>query len=127
MSSPHRTHHHPIAPRSRQRGLSFIGVILLGVVIVAAFAIGGQSVPIFIEHQAIKKAAEKAAREGNTVPEVRGSFDRAAAIDDIHSIKGSDLEVTKRNDRIVVSYSYSREIPLAGPAFLVYRFQNSTK
>ncbi len=114
------------AMRTRQRGLSFIGVIFVGLIAVAAFAIGGQSVPIFIEYMAIKKAAVKAAREGSTVPEIRAAFDRAAAIDDIHSISGKDLEVTKRNDKIIVSYTYSREIALAGPAYLVYRFEEST-
>ncbi len=60
------------------------------------------------------------------MPEVRASFDRAAAIDDISSITGKDLEVTKRNDKIVVSFSYSREIALVGPAYLVYRFHEQT-
>lgn len=113
--------------RSRQRGLSFIGVIFIGLIAVAAFAIGGQSVPIFIENAAIKKAAAKAAREGHTVPEIRAAFDRASAIDDIHSISGADLEVTKRDERIIVSYAYEREVHLAGPAYLTYRFQESTK
>ncbi len=112
--------------RSRQRGLSFIGVIFIGLIAVAAFAIGGQSVPVFIEYSAIKKAAAKAARDGNTVPEIRAAFDRAAQIDDIHSVSGKDLEITKRNDKVVVSFNYSREIALAGPAYLVYRFQEST-
>ena len=93
----------------------------------AAFAIGGQSVPIFIEYMAVKKAAAKAAREGTTVPEVRAAFDRAAQIDNITSIAGKDLEVTKNNERVVVSYSYEREVHLTGPAYLVYRFQESTK
>ncbi|MBS0293928.1 MAG: DUF4845 domain-containing protein [Proteobacteria bacterium] len=115
-----------MAARSRQRGLSFIGVIFVGLIAVAAFAIGGQSVPVFIEYAAIKKAAAKASRDGNTVPEIRAAFDRAAQIDDIHSISGKDLEITKRNDKIVVSFSYAREIALAGPAYLVYRFQEST-
>ncbi len=113
--------------RSRQRGMSFISVVLLGVIVVALFAIGSQSVPIFLESQAIHKAAAKAARESTTVAEARAAFDRAAAIDNIESVKASDLEVTKAaNDRLVVSYSYSREIHLIGPAYLVYRFQNST-
>ena len=111
----------------RQRGLSFIGVIFVGLIAVAAFAIGGQSVPIFLEYQAINKAAAKAAKEGTTVADVRASFDRAAAIDTINSIQGKDLEITKRGDKIVVSYKYSREIALAGPAFLVYRFEGQTK
>lgn len=112
--------------RSRQRGLSFFGLIFVGLIAVSVFAIGGQSVPIFLEYQAIRKAANKAAREASSVPEVRAAFDRAGSIDNISSISGKDLEVTKRNDKIVVSFSYSREIALAGPAYLVYRFQDST-
>lgn len=112
--------------RSRQRGLSFIGLVFLAVIAVAVFAIGGQSVPIFLEYQAIRKAATKASREASTVPEVRAAFDRAAAIDNISSISGNDLEVTKRNDKIVVTFAYSREIALAGPAYLVYRFRDQT-
>ena len=113
--------------RSRQRGMSFIGLIFIGLMAVSVFAIGGQSLPIFLEYQAIQKAANKAAREGNTVPEVRASFDRAGAIDDISSVKGSDLEITKNGDQVVVSFKYSREVALAGPAFLVYRFQGQSK
>lgn len=113
---------HRTASRSRQRGLSFIGVIFIGLLAVAAFAIGGQSIPVLLESHAIQKAIDKASREGNTVPEIRASFDRAGAIDDISSISGKDLEVTKRGDKVVVRAKYSREIALAGPAYLVYRF-----
>lgn len=111
--------------RSRQRGLSFFGLVFIGVIAVAVFAIGGQSVPIFLEYTSAKKAIEKAKVE-SSVAGVRAAFDRAAAIDDISSIKGSDLEVTKRGDKVVVSFKYAREIPLAGPAYLVYRFQAQT-
>ena len=118
--------HRRFASRARQRGLSFFGLVFIGVLAVAAFAIGGQSVPIFLENAAINKAAEKSKAE-STVVGVRAAFDRAAAIDDITSIKGSDLEVSKNGDKVVVSYKYSREIALAGPAYLVYRFEGRTK
>lgn len=117
---------HRFARRAHQRGLSFIGLVFVGVFAVAAFAIGGQSIPVFLEHQSIRKAAAKAAKEGATVADVRTIFDKAAVIDDISSIKGADLEITKRNDKIIVSYQYSREIALAGPAYLVYRFKDQT-
>ena len=116
---------HRTASRARQRGLSFFGLIFIGLFAVAVFAIGGQSLPIFLEYTSAKKAIEKAKVE-TTVPGVRAAFDRAAAIDDIKSIRGSDLEVTKRGDKVIVSFKYSREIPLAGPAFLVYRFEAQT-
>lgn len=119
-------HSNRFASRSRQRGLSFIGVIFIGLIAVAAFAIGGQSIPIFLEYQAINKAANKAARESSTVADIRASFDRAGAIDNISSVQGKDLEITKRGDKIIVSFKYSREIALAGPAYLVYRFEGQT-
>ena len=114
------------AMRSPQRGLSFIGLVFLVVFIVCVVAVGAKSLPILLEYQAVVKAANKAAREGNTVADVRAAFNRAASIDDISSISGRDLEVTKINDKIVVKFEYSREIALFGPAYLVYKFDKQT-
>lgn len=110
-----------------QKGVSFIGFVVIAVLAVAVFAIGGQSLPIVLEYQAAQKAAQKAANEGNTVPEVRAVFDRAAQIDDIKTISGQDLDVSKVNDRVVVAFEYERSLPLVGPAYLVYRFTHQTK
>lgn len=116
------------APRHRQRGMSFIGVVLWGFIIVALAIVGSKAVPIVIENMNIKKAAIKAARQGTTVQEVRAIYERSQAIDDMTSINAKDLEVTKDTDgKIVVSYSYERDIPLYGPAFLVFRFNDSVK
>lgn len=115
------------ASRLRQRGLSFVGVVMVGVFAVAAFAIVGQSVPIFLEMFEIQKAIDKASRSEITVPAIRASFDRAAAIDSINTVSGKDLDITKRGEKIVVGVKYSREIALAGPAHLVYRFDLQSK
>ncbi len=115
--------------RARQRGLSFFGLVLWGVAAVAIFAVGGQSFPIWLEYFAVQKAVQKAAVQGqdSTVPEVRAIFDRAATIDDISTISGKDLEVTKNGYKVVVGFSYQREIPLAGPAYLTYKFEGHSK
>lgn len=116
------------APRHRQRGMSFIGVVLWGFIIVALAIVGSKAVPIVIENMNIKKAAVKAARQGTTVQEVRAIYERSQAIDDMTSVNANDLEVTKDTDgKIVVSYSYERDIPLYGPAYLVFRFNDSVK
>ena len=81
------------ALKSKQRGLSFFGVVFLGVVVFSVFVVSAKLVPTVIEHQAILKALEKA-KAGNTVPEVRTIFDKAATIDDISSVSGKDLAVT---------------------------------
>jgi Domain of unknown function (DUF4845) len=112
--------------KSRQRGLSFLGLVFVGVILAMVGVVGAQVFPTFVEFQAIGKAAKKASL-GATVPEVRNLFDKAAAIDDFKSVKGKDIEVTKEGDKIVVAFAYQREIHLAGPAFLTIKYAGNSK
>ena len=115
-------------PRSRQRGMSFIGVVLWGFIIVGLAVIGSKAVPIVIENMNIKKAATKAARQGSTVQEVRSIYQAAQLIDDMTSVNPQDLGVTKdQTGKVVVSYAYERDIPIYGPVYLVFRFNDSVK
>jgi hypothetical protein len=74
----------------------------------------------------VLKAANKA-KEGNTVAEVRSLFDKAASVDNISSISGKDIEVTKENDKVVVKFAYQREIHLAGPAYLTLKYAGQSR
>ncbi len=112
--------------KSRQRGISFIGLLFVGGVLAVTGVVAAQVFPTFVEYQAIIKAVNKASA-GNTVLEVRSMFDKTATIDNVSSIKGSDLEVTKENDRIVVSFAYQREIHLTGPAYLTLKYSGRSK
>ena len=109
-----------------QRGISFIGILFVGAIVAFSFVLGAQVVPTLIEFQAITKAATKATA-GNTVPEVRAIFDKAGQIDDIHSISGKDLDVTKEGDKTVVAFAYTREIHMAGPAYLLLKYSGRSK
>lgn len=113
--------------KSGQRGITFIGLLFIGGILAVVGVILAQVVPTLVELQAIHKAAKKAATEGGTVTEVRAVFDKAATIDDIKSIEGKDLVVTKIGDKVVVGFAYQREIHLAGPAWLTLKYEGSTK
>lgn len=110
---------------ARQRGISFIGLVFVAVVLACVGVVVAQVIPTLIEYQAIYKAANKA-KEGSTVPEIRAIFDRAQAIDDFTSVTGKDLDIKKVNDKVVVAFSYEREIPLFGPAYLVLKYKGET-
>jgi sensor histidine kinase regulating citrate/malate metabolism len=112
--------------KNRQEGISFIGVLFVVGVLAFAGVIAAQAVPTLIEFQAVTKAANKA-KEGSSVPEVRTIFDKAAQIDDIKSITGKDLEVSKEGDKVVVSFAYNKEIHIAGPAYLLLKYTGRTK
>ncbi|MDO9250683.1 MAG: DUF4845 domain-containing protein [Hydrogenophaga sp.] len=109
-----------------QQGLTFFGLLIVGILLAFAGVIFAQFVPTYIEFMAVEKAVQKAS-EGTTVAEVRSIFDKAAQIDDITTITGKDLEVGKQGDRVVVSFDYQREIPLVGPAYLVMKYKGSSK
>ena len=112
--------------KHQQRGISFIGILFVGVVVACVGIVAAQVAPTLIEFQAITKAASKAA-SGNTVAEVRSIFDKAGAVDDIHSISGKDLEVTKADEKTVVAFAYTREIHMAGPAYLLLKYNGRSK
>jgi len=108
-----------------QRGISFIGLLFVAIVVACLGVVAAQVIPTLIEYQAILKAANKAT-EGSTVPEVRAIFDRAQAIDDFTSVNGKDLDVQKVGDKVVVSFAYQREIHLFGPAYLTLKYQGQS-
>jgi hypothetical protein len=112
--------------KSRQGGLSFLGLLFVGGILAVCGVVGAQIVPTVIEFEAIKKAANKAS-VGTSVADVRAIFDRAGAIDNISSIQGKDLEVTKIGDKIIVKFAYQREIHLAGPGYLTLKYDGQSK
>lgn len=112
--------------RHKQRGVTFFGLVFYGAVLGSLALVGMQVFPTAVEYMSVVKAVKKAA-DGSTVAEVRSIFDKAAQIDDIRSISGADLEVTKSGDKVVVNFAYQREMHLAGPAYLLLKYQGSSR
>ena len=113
--------------KSKQRGITFFGLVFVGVVLAVTGVVAAQVFPTVVEYQAINKAANKAASEGNSVVEIRTAFDRMQAIDDFKAISGKDLEITKEGEKVVVSFHYEREIHLTGPAWLTLKYAGRSK
>ena len=112
--------------KSKQRGISFIGLVFVGSLLAMTGVVAAQVFPTFLEYQSITRAVNKA-REGQTVAEARMIFDKVAQVDDIKSISSKDVDVTKEGDKVVVSFAYEREIHLAGPAYLTLKYAGRSK
>lgn len=118
------------APLKRQQGVSLTGVILSGLLIVLV-AIGGMRVlPDVIEYYTILKDAKAVVQDpasrGATVSDIIRAFDRRAQMDEITSIKGQDLDISKEGSDIVIAFAYTKKIPLAARVSLVIDFEGST-
>ena len=86
----------------------------LGNLSLAAARRGCRVVAIDASPTAVERIRTAAAQEkqGATVAEVRKAYDARSAIDDLSSVKASDLEITKDGSDIVISFAYRKEIPL---------------
>jgi hypothetical protein len=111
----------------RQRGLSLIGLIFVGMIVVALLALGFKVVPAVIEYIAIERAVQKIKNEGTTVRDIQAAFEKHRTIDDITSISSRDLDITKEGDKIVISYAYQKKIPILDNVALVIDFAGTTR
>jgi len=123
----------PRAPRRRspaasQRGLTLLGLIITGVVLVFVAMIVMKVFPTATEYLAVKRAVVKAQSEGTDPLTIRNAFDRAAAIDDITSITGKDLDIQRiPGGGFTVSFAYEKRIPLFGPAILLLDYRGDAR
>jgi len=115
------------ALRVRQQGLSLIGLIFVGMIVVFLLMLGFKVVPAVTEYIAVDRAVNKIRNEGATVPEIRAAFNRYATIDDIKSISAKDLDITKDGERVVISYGYSYSVQILDNVRLVIDFSGSTR
>jgi competence protein ComGC len=109
----------------KQRGATFLGMLFIAAVIGILFILGAKVVPTVIEYQAILKAVNNA-KMGSSVAEVRSTFDKNQATGYFDSISGKDLVIEKIADKHVVSFAYQKEIPLAGPAYLLLKYEGKS-
>ena len=113
--------------RRRQAGLSLVGLVFVGLIAIFLLIFGAKVVPAMTEYLAVDRAVQKAAGEGQTVRDIRSAFDRYAVVDDIKSLQGKDLDITKDGDQIIVSYTYTYSIPLVQNVRIVIDFSGSNR
>lgn len=115
------------AVRRRQRGITLIGLLAAAIVVGALALVVVQVVPTYVEYLAIQRAATKAAQEGGTVQQIRLAFQRQKDIDAFTAVAPADLDITKVNEQIVISFAYDKEIHLVGPAYLLIRYEGRSR
>jgi Domain of unknown function (DUF4845) len=115
--------------RNRQKGVSFLVIFLIFVVLALA-AVGAMKIlPAYQEFLTAKKAINAVAgsegRVGN-VAEIRKAFDRYANINNIKDVTAGELEIGKDGGDVVISFAYSKKIPMFSNVSVVIDFAAST-
>jgi Domain of unknown function (DUF4845) len=116
-------------PRAAQRGLTLFGLLFWALAIGFAGYLMVRVLPTVNEFFTIQRAVDKiAADQPPTVAEARAAFDRQKDLEySITAVSGKDLEVTKENDRVVLAFSYDKEIPVMGPVYILIKYEGRSK
>ncbi len=111
-----------------QSGITLIGLLFWAVLAASIALVLIKVFPAVTEYRTIQSMVNKAAREGgDTVADIRASFDRAQQIQyGVTSIKSSDLDISKEDDNVVIKFAYDREIELIRPVFLLLKFEGQS-
>jgi hypothetical protein len=98
-----------------QRGVSLTGLIMVLAVLGVGSVLGAKLMPAYIEYFAVKKmfaSMEQAGDLKGSVRDIRKSYETRNAIEDVKSVHGDDLEVTKEGGETVVSAAWSVKVPM---------------
>lgn len=102
----------------RQRGVTFVGMLFIAGLIVFAAIIGLKLIPAYIEYATVVNHLREIARSpdarGASPKDIQTMFNKRAQIDAIDVVKGSDIDVEKEGDQVVLRTSYSTKIKLFG-------------
>jgi len=108
----------------RQRGVTLFGLMAWAIVIGLLALVSIRVLPTLNEYFTIKRTVNKISTEGTTVPEIRNAFEKQKDIEySITSISGKDLNITKENDKVVVSFAYDKEVELLAPVYLLIKYE----
>jgi hypothetical protein len=115
-----------MAGKYRQRGISMFTLIFILAVLGGVGAMVMQAFPSMVEYQASLKLINRIKDEA-TVAAVRTAFDRGTEVDNITSLTGKDLNIRKEGDQTVISFAYSKEYHMFGPAWLTLKYEGESR
>lgn len=113
---------------NRQRGVSLSGMLFWSIGIALVALLGMKVFPSVTQYFSILKAVKSVAgsASGMTVPEIRKSFDRHASTGYITDINGSEIDISKDGNGVVISFAYEKRIPLFANVSLLIDYQGSS-
>jgi Domain of unknown function (DUF4845) len=99
----------------KQRGVSLTGLIVTLCVLGFIAVMAAKLMPAYVAYFTVKKmfaAMDQAGDLKGTVRDIRRSFDTRNAIEDVKSVKGEDLEITKEGGETVITATWSNKVSM---------------
>ena len=115
----------------KQKGLTLTGMVLASLVVVALAMLTFKVLPVLIEYRAIERQMKSIADDATLRGAGRAQLDRAwamrAAVENMSSISGDQIDYTKDGDGLVITGEYSVKVPIFWNVSLFFDFKPTSK
>jgi len=113
---------------NKQRGVALSGLLFWGIIIALVALLGMKVGPEYLDYYKILKSVKSisAGAASQTVPEIRAAYDKYADVNYIKTLSGTDLDISKDENGVVIAFAYERRIPLFYNVSLLIDFQGSS-
>lgn len=108
--------------RNRQNGMTFIGIVLLLVVIAVIALTAVKIIPIYIENFAVKSVLTSIENDHRIDPKSKAaiweSIRKRLYINEVRLIKKEHVTMSRKNGKTTVTIEYESRRPYLGPLFI---------
>ena len=98
-----------------QRGITLSGTIFWLAILGFLGIMAAKLLPAYIEYFSVKKILAQLEAQGVTkgsVRDIRFGYEKLNAVEDVKSVRGDDLEITKAGGEAIISAAWSVKVPL---------------
>ena len=115
--------------RSRQRGATMLGILVIVAIIGFAMYGGVRLFPMYMEYMAVARALDQTAKEGagSTMDQLRSSLARRWTVEDIKTIDWQEIEIKRAGQGYTLRAWYRAEVPFVANVSLVADFDKTVR
>jgi type II secretory pathway pseudopilin PulG len=115
--------------KSRQRGMTFLGLIVILLILGLALYAGIRLLPVYAEYMEVSRALEQVRDEHSAIDTssqmIRNSLERRWDVEDIKGIGWKEVAITKTSEGFEIGADYEVESPFIGNVSLLTKFSKS--
>jgi hypothetical protein len=115
--------------RQRERGATFLGIVIILLILGAGLYAGIRLVPVYLEFTKVARSLEQVRDEHAAIETnpalTRRSLERRWDVEDISSIGWKEIGITKTSEGYDMTASYEAERPFLANVYLVVKFDKT--
>jgi hypothetical protein len=114
----------------KQRGVTLTGLIFFGGLLFLVAVLGIKVAPDYAEYYTtlanVKATAQDPTLQGAGVAQIKGAYLKRLQVSGGGTVKPEDLDIIKDGSEIVISFAYSKKVPLFHNVSLFIDFEGTS-